>query len=277
MVSSFSAELLKLRKRPAVWILLGVFLAAFVLFGYFFTYIFTVSGGGNVPQEIQDQALQGLLPENVISTTLSQFVGFGSAIVLILGALSAGNEYGWDTLKTVLARPQSRLGFFSGKLLALLVVLAVFTVVVFVAGALSSYVVASLEDAAVEWPAVWEFVKAAGAGLFILAVFTAMGFVLATLLKGVGLAIGIGLVYLLVLENIFIGLQSQSDTFQTITKALPVRNAIDLTRSFGELAQVGAPQQLEVVDPGQAVLVLGAYLVAFVGISLSIFRARDVA
>ena len=34
MIGSFSAEILKLRKRPATWVLLGVALALTQLFGY---------------------------------------------------------------------------------------------------------------------------------------------------------------------------------------------------------------------------------------------------
>ena len=38
MIGSFSAEILKLRKRPATWVLLGVALALTQLFGYLLPY-----------------------------------------------------------------------------------------------------------------------------------------------------------------------------------------------------------------------------------------------
>ena len=38
MIGSFKAEILKLRKRPATWVLLGVVLALTQLFGYVLPY-----------------------------------------------------------------------------------------------------------------------------------------------------------------------------------------------------------------------------------------------
>lgn len=104
-----------------------------------------------------------------------------------------------------------------------------------VVGALSSYVVADLETESVEWPSAQEFLKGFGAGWLILGTFAALGVFLATLLRGTALAIGLGLVYLLVLESIFVGLSSQSETVEDVGKLLPFKNSIDLAELFEAL------------------------------------------
>lgn len=280
MLASFSAELLKFSKRPATWVLLLIFALSVGVFGYLFTYIFVVSapeGAAALPQQARDQFLNFLLPESFLSNTLSNgFAGFGGALVLILGALSVGSEYGWGTFKATLTQKPGRLGIFFGKLTALAVILAFFTVAILGVGAASSLIVASLENASTNWPSVGEILKAAGAGWLILTVFAALGLFLATLFRGTALAIGLGIVYLLVLENIFLGLAPQSETVEDIGKALPAKNSLDLANSFGEVpAGFGGPTG-QAVDPGQAALVIAAYALGFLVISLLLFRRRDV-
>lgn len=278
MGASFAAELLKLRKRPATWILALVFAFVLVLFGYLFNYLFVVNApeGAEAPQGFSEGMLQYLLPESVLVNVLSTgFAGFGGALVLILGALAVGSEYGWETFKVALTQRPGRLALFSGKVVAVLIILAFITLVVMAVGVGISYAIASLEDAAVEWPSATEFLQGIGAGWLILIVFAAFGIFLATLFRSTALSIGLGLVYLLVLENLFLALAPQSDTVADVGKALPAKNAVDLASSFGEVPQgFGAPG--EVVDATQAALVLGAYAVGFILLSALLFWRRDV-
>ena len=279
MGGSFTAEVFKLRKRPATWVLALIFVVAVALFGYLFTYIFVINAPGDAapPPQIANSLLQFLLPENVLVNVLSNgFSGFGVALALILGALAVGSEYGWETFKVTSTQRPGRLSLIFGKLLAVSVILLLFTLLVIAAGAASSYVVASLKDAPVNWPAAGEFLKAIGAGWLMLGVFAAMGIFLATLFRGTALAIGLGLVYLLVLESIFLGLAPQSDTVKNIGKALPGKNTSDLANAFGNVPQGFGPPGGATEDPTRAVLVLGAYLIVFVVLSALIFRQRDV-
>ena len=281
MGASFAVELQKTVRRPAAWVVGLIFVALVALFGYLLSYVFIVGVGGDPPAEAQ-QFLPTLYPENFLSQVLGLFSGgLGASLTLVLGALAVGSEYGWETFKLVLTQKPGRLPYFSGKLLSLAVVVAVFTLLSFAVGAVCSYVVAGLQDGAVEWPAFGEILKALGAGWLILATFAAMGFFLATLFRGSALAIGLGLVYLLVLESLFFGFASQSDAVETIGRALPGRNAADLVSSFAE-SQPGAaagatPPGIEAVGAAQATLVLGAYVIVFVALSALLFRSRDLA
>ncbi len=106
MLASFGAELLKIRKRPATWILALVWFILIVLFGYLFTYSFAANPPDrpeDQPPQVQqqeeafnEQILNGLLPENLLENLFANGVfSLGAAIVLILGAMAAGSEYSW--------------------------------------------------------------------------------------------------------------------------------------------------------------------------------------
>lgn len=276
MGASFDTELRKLGRRPASWVIGFILVALITIFSYLLSYLFIVGvEGGNPPPE-SEEFLYVLYPENFLSSVLQQFIDFGAALTLVLGALSVGSEYNWDTFKLMLIQGPQRVGYFSGKLLALTTVMAVFVLLSFAVGAVSSYIVAVLLDAPVEWPPAIEMLKAFGVGCLILTVFAAMGFFLATLFKGTSLAIGLGLVYVLVLENLFLGFAFDSETVDKISQALPGRNAIDLLGPFREGSVAGTDiPGIEPVDVTQAALVLVAYLAVFVALSLLLFKSRD--
>lgn len=285
MAASLKAELLKLGKRPAVWILLVILLALFVALSYFLVYALLANppAGASQQQQIAENQLELLYPQNLSANVATGFTGSGvagAAIALILGAMAVGGEYGWDTWKTALSRRPERLSFLSGKFVGVGVVLLVFVVLTFIVSAISSYIIASLENASVEWP-VGEILKSFGATLLIVYVWAALGAFLAVLFRGTALAIGLGLVYVLVVEalafSVLTGFAGDNKTLETIQKTLPGQNSNFLANSFApeSVSQVlGLREPL--ADPTQAALVLGAYLVAFVGISLLAFWRRDV-
>jgi ABC-type transport system involved in multi-copper enzyme maturation permease subunit len=286
MGASLSAELLKLRKRPATWILAVVFVTIVLLLGYGLTYSFVANPPPppeNMPPEAQaqqegfaEQQLNALLPENMLSNLFGGVFGIGGALALILGALTAGSEYGWGTLKGVLSQGPGRLGVLFGKLAALGLFLLLFVGLALAAAALGSFAVARLEDAAVEWPPVSELLRGFGAGTLILAVWGALGFALAVLFRGTALAIGLGLSYALAVENVIASLPIEGDTFENIRRATLGENTIGLSNYFGSPFPpgFGAPEPL--VEPGRAVLVLSAYAAFFVVVAMLLLWRRDV-
>ena len=214
MGASLAVELQKMARRPAAWVVGLILLVLVALFGYLLSYIFIAGVEGDPPPERRAVSGPSSTPRTPSSTCSSSSVNFGVALTLVLGALSVGSEYGWETFKLVLTQKPGRLPYFLGKLLSLAVVVAIFTLLSFVLGAGCSYVVATLQEEAVEWPSFVDVLKALGAGWLILATFAAMGLFFATLFRGSALAIGLGLVYLLVLESLFAGLAPQSETLR---------------------------------------------------------------
>ena len=121
MIASFQAEILKLRKRPATWVLLGVALALTQLFGYLLPYSSWATSDQNFQTEGMDPqaVLAGTLPGELVPTSLGGFPVFAGALALILGALATGSEYGWGTMQTALTQRPTRLAVYGGKLAAL--------------------------------------------------------------------------------------------------------------------------------------------------------------
>lgn len=92
MRASVRAELLKLRKRPAVRVLVGLWLLTLLAFGYLFPYLGYRGGGseGRTPAEM----LPDLLPANFSVVAVQGTPMFGGALALILGALLTGSTAG---------------------------------------------------------------------------------------------------------------------------------------------------------------------------------------
>lgn len=274
MVASCAFEILKLRKRLSTWVLGGFLAISVGLFGYLFFYVL-LSGVGPDLSSGDERLLTSLYPEGLVPGVLGVVSGLGGAISLTLGAMVVGGEYGWDTLKTALTQRPGRGRFFAGKLLAVAAVLAVFVVVSFAAGAGASYAVAAAENAPAAWPPVRELLLGAGAAWLILAAWASVGVFLATLFRGTTLAVGLGLIYALVLESLVVGVSFANEAVENVGRAMLGRNSTDLGLSFGE-GILGGATAAQAADPAQAALVLVAYAVAATALSLLLFRRRDV-
>src|SRR4029453_6166818 len=194
MTRNVTAELLVLRKRAATWILLGIW----TLLGVFFAYVIPYA----LDPEDATGGVQTLLPHSLAGNLIAGFPFFGGVFALMLGVFAFGSEYGWDTLKTLFTQRPGRLRVFGATLVALGIALTPFLLVLFVARAVASYVIAQIEDAPVVWPAAWLLVRTLAAGWLILAVWAALGVLLGIVTRGTSLAIGIGILYALVIEGL---------------------------------------------------------------------------
>lgn len=281
MLSSYRAEVLKLVKWPAMRILAAVLLVLAQVFGYLIPYVGYRSGGGSgfAAGESQAQLLADILPANLIGNTLSGFPLFAGALALIIGALAAGTEYGWETLKTVLTQRLGRRSVLGGKLLAITTANLVLVLVVFAMNSLWSWVIADTVGKPADWPSVLDLTRGIAAGWLILGVWSLVGALLGTLFRSTSLAIGLGLVWALAVENLvrgFAGLLEFLDTFQ---RALPGDNAGSLVASLGAATldqSGGTPGVTAVVDGQQAVMVLIAYAVALPLIAGLALHRQDV-
>lgn len=276
MMQSISAELFVLRKRASTWILLGIWLTVGLTFAYVVPYISYRNSSG------QGQQLDNLLPENLTGNLLAGFPFFGGAIVLMLGVLSFGSEYGWGTLKTLFTQRPGRLRIFGAKMIALGIALVPFVALTFAIGALSSVTIAQIEDTAITWPSFQAVVEAFGAAWFILAVWASLGVMLAVVSRGTALAIGGGILYALVIEGLLTALARQVSFLDVVVELFLRANTYSLVYDMGvRIEEIGdaGPGSFSgpFVDPVQALLVLSLYLTAFLLVSGFLLRRRDVA
>ena len=269
-----AAELLLLRKRPATWILLGIW----TFLGIFFAYV--------IPYALDPEDAPGgvgrFLPESLVANLISGFPFFGGVFALMLGVFALGSEYGWDTLKTLFTQRPGRLRVLAGKLIALALILIPFVLALFAAGAVASVVIARIEDAPVHWPSLWLLVRAVGAGWLILAAWAALGVLLGVLTRGTSLAIGIGILYALVVEGLLSAFADSVSVLEPLTGVFLRANGYSLATALGASVDTigdNGPGSFSgpFVGGGQALLVLLALIAAFVAACGLLLRRRDVA
>ncbi|MBA2552222.1 MAG: ABC transporter permease [Geodermatophilaceae bacterium] len=274
MLASFSAELLKLRKRPAAWVLGGVWLTMLVTFAYLLPYFAAPDGGGPGGGLVSD-----LLPAGIVGNTVGGYALFGGALVMILGALVAGSEYGWGSLKTVLTQRPGRLSVFGGTVAALAVILFAAVLISFAVSAGASAAIASAESLPIAWPSVADIVQGIAAGWLVLMMWCLFGLLLGTLTRGTALAIGLGLVWALVVENLIRASANALDWLDAVQRVLPGVNAGSLVAALGARGiedGEGTPGVAAIVSGTQGTVVVAVLLVAFAAVAAVLVQRRDV-
>jgi ABC-2 type transport system permease protein len=276
-MTSLTAELLVVRKRSSTWILLGIWSVLAVLFAYVIPYVEYLNESGAA-----QASLGQMLPAQLAGNLLGGFPFFGGVFALMLGVLALGSEYGWGTLKTLFVQREGRLHVFGAKLLALGAVLVPFVLVIFALGAGASYAIALREGGGVEWPSAWLLVRAMGAGWLILAVWASFGILLAAVSRGTSLAIGVGILYALVIEGLISAFADAVSFLEPVTEFFLRANGYSLVRGLGlsvEDAAGNGPGAFSgpFVSTGQALLVLVVYMAGFLVLSGLLLRRRDVA
>jgi ABC-2 type transport system permease protein len=281
MSGSYRAEMLKLVRWPAMWILGAVLLVLAQVFGYLIPYVGYRSGGGSGFAEGQTaaQLLADILPGRLVPNTLGGFPLFAGAIALIIGALATGSEYGWGTLKTILTQRPRRPAVLGSKALAIATVALALVLGVFAMSTLWSWVIATTEGRAAEWPSLFELGRGIGAGWLILGVWSLLGALLGTLFESTSLAVGLGLVWALAVENLIRGFANVVGFLDALQQGLPGVNAGSLVASLGAATldqPGGTPGVTAVVSGLQAVVVLIAYAVGLVVIAGITLQRQDV-
>jgi ABC-2 type transport system permease protein len=283
MIASFSAELLKLRKRPAIWVLLGVVLGLTQLFGYVLPYSSWLTSDQNFrTQGLDPQAvLAGTLPGELVPTSLGGFPVFAGALALILGALAAGSEYGWGTMQTALTQRPSRLAVHGGKLAALAASTLAIVLATFALNATVASVIATVESRPLDFPSLAELAKGVGSGWLILGMWCGLGALLGFAFRGVALPIGLGVVWVLGVENLVSAVADSLLTgLRPLRDVLPGVNAGSLVWSLapgGGTSGQAPPGVIDAVTGGRATLSLALYVAAFAVAGALLVRRRDVA
>jgi ABC-2 type transport system permease protein len=278
VTGAFLGEWLKLRKRPAVWVLglILVSLIVFLTYGVLVLIILTRPSGVQVTGGDLEALKQSVYPSNfVVAVLTGGGGGFGGAIALVLGALAFGSEYGWATLKTLFTQRPGRLEAFAAKALALAAVLGVYDLAIFVSGAICAALAGAYFGHLTPWPSALNVVEGVLVGCLVLCLWAALGMALAVLFRQTGLAIGLGLVYSLAVEGILFGVLGQFSWMKNIEKAFPGANAAALTQGLSTM-QRSAQNPEPLVGALQAVLVLLAYLALFVAVSGLVLSRRDI-
>ena len=277
-VASLRAELLRLRRWPVTWVITGVWLTLNVFFGYLLDYLSYRDAVGGGDRRLAAALLVHLSPAQVPSTMVTGLPMFGSALVLILAALATGSGYGWSTWRTVFTQGPGRRSALGGTLLALAVVVVGFTVLALLTDLAASSVVMAAEGQALTWPGPGALAEGFGGALLIGGTWAAGGALLGIVARSPGLSVGLGLVWVLIVENLLRGVASLLGALEAVTDVLPGTAAGSLAGALGAAGAAepgGAPGVLTVLSGAQSVGLLAVYLVAFVTLAGLLLTRRD--
>lgn len=273
MSTNVQAELAKQVRRPAHWLLLAIAAVLTLTFAYLIPYAAFTGTASGAPGS--DRGLDSMLPGQFIGNALAGTPIFAGALALVAGVLVAGSEYGWETWKTVLTQGPGRLTVYTAKLVAVAAGALLMVLVLFGVAATASSVVAAVEGRPLTWPSLTDLATGAGAGWLVLTMWAVLGMVLGIGLRGVALPIGLGLVWMLAVQNLLSAIAAPLlDWVAELQKALPGPNVGSLVADLG--ANEATPGVGALVGAGQATMVVAAYLLVFAVLGGLLLQRRDV-
>ncbi len=270
-------EVLRMRKWPAVWVTVGAWVALALMFGYLFGYLSYRTGDSSFATEgrTKEALLTDLLPASIPDVLVQGTPMFGGALMMVLGAIVAGNGYGWGTWKTLFTQGPSRTAAVVGSLVALtvFVVATVLATLVLYTGV--SSLIAVTESRDLIWPAAGDLVRSVGGATLVLEMWALAGFALGTIARGPALSVGLGLVWALVIENLLRGVGELLGPVEAVTKILPGTAAGSLVNALLD-GPTDTPGVVDVLSGQQALLTVAAYAVVLPVVAVVLVRRRDV-
>ncbi|MFD6155935.1 ABC transporter permease [Nocardia sp. NPDC060256] len=278
LLASTKAEALRLRKWPAFWILLGTWILLNLTFAYLFNYLAYTSGeSGRMSNGLpKDALLHQMLPAAVPEVFTQGMAMFGGALMLVLGALTTGSGYGWGTWKTVFTQGPSRISAVGGVLVSLCVVVVGLVLTAFVVDTGVAALIGATQAQSLALPSLRQSALGILTGIAILGMWTLAGALIGTIARGPALAVGLGLVWVLVVENLLRGVASIFSPIAAITDHLPGTAAGSMA---GAMRTVGAgtPGVFDILSRTESLIMLGIYIALFVAGTMWLMRRRDLA
>lgn len=276
-------ELAKLTRRPAAWVLLGTGVALNQVFAYvipYFAYRGDTSSdfadGGATPEQL----LAAMMPANLVANTVGAFAVFVGALALVLGALVTGSEHTGGTMKTLLTQRPGHAAVAVGQVLAVVIAVGVGVLVLAVTGAASAVAVGLAEGQTLLWPAFGDLASGLGAGWAILAMWGAVGAALGVVMRAVAMPIGLGVVWILAVENLITAMARS-----TLTSLEGLRDVLPGVSSGSLLGSVlpapgggeGPPGVQTLVSGERGLATVLVYLVVAGLVAAMVTSRRDVA
>jgi ABC-2 type transport system permease protein len=286
VLRTLRSELFRLRRRWMPWIMAGLLvLLVFFLYLVFWASIraqiegmrsgqFEGPPGGIAEAE---QQLREIQPDRVQYFGMAIVTQVGVVMLIVFAASHVGTEFGWGTLRTLLAHGAGRGAFLSSKIASV----ALFAGVLFTVGAtaaiLASYTVVAIAGTTGTTADFGMVAIQAARSAYASLPYVALAILLAMQARSAGAGIAGGLLVLFT-ESVVasILLQLNRDYASFVNWGIN-RNFTSLTAA-GVSADVGAAAAAAATLPsqGQAAFVLAAYGIVFLALAYWRLRSRDV-
>ncbi len=268
MLNLLSSELFRMRKRSQSWVLFVIAVGLIgLIYGGFVVAALTTRGRESA--DLREQATF----TNFAEFGLAMAIGFfGSVMLVIVASGMMGNEFGWNTLRPLVARARSRSGLLTAKLLALAIYSVVFVVAItavvaamFLAG---SRIVG--EPSGFSMSVLWDGFVYAFKLTYTNVPYLALAFMLATVFRSnaAGIAGALGMSF--IEQPVFLLLKLASGFFEKIERWGISYNVAEFASFSG--ADVDGTGGFDT----RSASILGAYALVFIAISYIVFLRRDV-
>lgn len=262
----FVADLRKLIRRPASFISLGLMIG---LLGLIFLAV-----GATARQAVSEPggaaALLAITFPGAYTLILSFILGLGGLIAVIYGAAIAGSEWNWGTLKTAVARGESRSRYQLSMFVAIALLIAIGLIVVFIATVIVALIGAQLAAVSTsgvsDATALGRLPEQLGRVWIAITEQAAVGFAVATLARSqiAGIGAGIGL---------YIGEQFAALLLGDFVQYLPFNAAGAVVAVTDDGFGGGGGQLTARLEPNTALLMVAAWLIGSLVVA-SLFTER---
>lgn len=264
MMNLLKSELFRVRKRPQAWIMIAILVFfQIALYAGLVIASFVQEDPTSAERNVRLGRLWeiGLIPTQIAASIM--LVVFASSLI--------GNEYGWTTIRPLVARSRSRSALLSAKWVTVFLYTAVLIAAGVLTAALSSVAGSAIVgvEAGLSAGRVVDVVVTIGRYSFGMLPYAALAFMLAVLARSNTVGIVLGIALQLLEGTIFSLLGAVSDIFDTIQKGGIVWNV-------NRLVLLGADDDLTARDATVSLGVLLIYIAVFVLISYRVFNRRDI-
>jgi ABC-2 type transport system permease protein len=290
LLAAMRAELLVMRRRPAIWALVLI-LPTDMLIGYYLTqyveYLTANSPTGQVWGLNPQQLLGAMTPSQYLTGALSGFGPtssiYGAAVFMLIGALIGGSDWGRGTIKTALLQGPGRLRSALGQYAAIMITLAASVIITFTAAAVASAIVTagqagSLSVLTKGFPTPGQLASALAAGVLVSLAYGAIGVTFGVLSRSAAAGIGAVLIWAVVIDPTLQYISTQlHGALLRLYQLLPdasTNTLLDLPNHTGLL--LGEPLDQMHIAPAAAFGTLGLYAVAFLTVPALVTWRRDI-
>jgi ABC-2 type transport system permease protein len=292
MLRLLRSEVYRLVRRWMPWVLIAmVVLFAFVLYELIWVTSnaqLTLLRSGNAPvtpnappPDVQirqlQEAIQAIRPARLNELGVGFVTGLGSILMIVFSASHVGTEWAWGTLRTLLASGASRMGFLVTKYVTLIAYAVVYMVVGVAAAIAASFVVSSQAGLDTSGLDLGLAASAGGRGVYGFLPYMALSSLIALWFRSAGGGIAAGLVINFT-ESIATSLLiSFNRDFVTIANLGLSRNVQSISRVGVTVQAGGGPTPVSTLpDQTQAAIVLAAWTLIFVALTVWRLRTRDI-
>lgn len=274
-----------MRRRWMPWVVLLIIVLAGVGI-YLLVYVAAqaqlqaIRSGAIPPQPGAEQAmnetLRELRPDRVHGFGVQIVSGIGSVMLIVFAASHVGTEFGWGTLRTLLAHGAGRGAFLAAKVVSLALYAALFVFVGVVAAIVGSYVATAIAGADASGLDLGAIANAAARSYYTFLPYMALALVIAVWSRSAGAGIAAGLVVYFAEGLVAQLLVSLNRDYATIVNYGLSRNVGALIRGAAGTTSFPDPSAVALPDQRQAALLLGIYTVVFLVLAYWRLRSRDV-